>query len=132
MQLSDEELVRAFEAATLPGDQFDHAAHVRVGWWYLRHLPIGIAIDKFQQGIRAFAAAQGALHKYHETITVAYMLLIAERLSGAERLDWATFAVRFPELLDKNPPLVTRYYTPEVLASDRARGAFVMPARLRT
>src|SRR5689334_8836317 len=127
MRLSDEELVRAFEATTLAGDQFDHEAHVRVGWWYLRHLPIGIAIDKFQRGIRAFAAAQGAPHKYHETITIAYMLLIAERLSGIERLDWAAFAARFPELLEKSPPLVSKYYAPEVLTSDRARGAFVMP-----
>ena len=32
--MTDDELVRAFEACELPGDEFPHAAHVRVAWYY--------------------------------------------------------------------------------------------------
>jgi hypothetical protein len=125
---TDEEFVRAFETATLPASEFDHAAHVRAGWWYLREYSLGEAIDRFRRSVRAFAAAQGATGKYHETVTVAWMLIVAERLAATRDLDWAAFATRHPDLFAR-PSLLTRYYTCETLASDRARGAFVMPDR---
>lgn len=131
--LTDEEFVRGFESATLPGDQFNHAAHVRAAWWYLRHHTIGEAIDRFSRALRGFADANGASRKYHETVTVAWMLLVAERLSAARELDWPAFAERHPELFAK-PSLLLRYYSGPTLESDRARCGFVMPDanRLRT
>lgn len=125
--LSDEEFIHAFEATTLPADQFNHAAHVRAGWWYLRQHPLGAAIDRFRTSLRAFAAANGASGKYHETVTVVWMLLIAERLAESQGLDWPGFATRYPELLASRPSLLSRYYRDTTLASDRARDAFVMP-----
>ena len=67
--LTDDEFVQAFETASLPASEFNHAAHVRAGWWYLRHHPIGEAIDRFSRALRAFADANGASGKYHETVT---------------------------------------------------------------
>ena len=124
--LTDEEFIEAFERAVLPAAQFDHAGHVRAGWWYLGHYPLGEAIDRFCAAMRAFASANGAAGKYHETLSVAWMLLIAERLAGARNADWASFSARYPELFD-NPPLVTCYYSNESLGSPRARAGFVMP-----
>ena len=126
--MTDEEFVRAFESTALPADRFDHAAHVRAGWWYLRHYPIGEAIDRFSRALRAFAAAQGASRKYHETITVAWMLVIADRLSTDGDLDWPAFAARHSDLFAK-PSLLLQYYSSATLESDRARGGFVMPER---
>lgn len=123
---TDEEFIRAFEDATLPGDQFDHAAHVRAGWWYLRQYAIGEAIDRFSRSLRNFAAAQGASRKYHETMTVAWMLLIGERLGASGDDDWAAFAARHAELFAE-PSLLLRYYSSATLESDRARQRFVMP-----
>jgi hypothetical protein len=111
---------------TLPSGRFDHAAHVRVAWWYLRHCTLGEALDRFARGLKRFAAANGAEDKYHETLTVAWMLLIAERLYDASGLSWPEFASRYPELLAR-PPLVCRYYTEQTLRSERARAGFVMP-----
>ena len=67
-----------------------------------------------------------------ETITVAYMLLIAERLDGARHLTWAEFAHRNGDLLERQPSILARYYTEATLASDRARRVFVMPDRENT
>jgi hypothetical protein len=127
--LSDGEFIQAFEATTLPVSQFDHAAHVRVGWWYLRECPLGEAIDRFRSSLRAFADAAGATGKYHETVTVAWMLLIAERVAASPELDWTAFSERHPELFAK-PSLLTRYYSSATLDSDRARLTFVMPDRV--
>jgi hypothetical protein len=126
--LTDEALVCAFEDLSLSADRFDHAAHVRVGWWYLRHHPLGEAIDRFGRALRAFATAHGAPGKYHETMTVAWMLVIAERLAAVPDLDWPAFAARHPELF-ATPSLLARYYTADTLGSERARRSFVMPDR---
>lgn len=123
----DDDFIAAFEAATLPGDQFTHAAHVRAGWWYLRHHPIGEAIDRFSRSLRVFAAAQGADRKYHETMTVGWMLLIAERLARTPDLGWTDFAARHPDLFATS--LLGRYYSEAALKSDAARLGFVMPDR---
>jgi hypothetical protein len=75
--MQDDELVRAFESAELPAEQFSHAAHVRVAWCYLRRAPLPEALARFIASLQRFAAAHGASGKYHETVTVAYVLLIA-------------------------------------------------------
>jgi hypothetical protein len=125
--VSDEDFIRALESTTLPASAFSHEAHVRAGWWYLHRYPLGDAIDRFTRSLRVFADAKGATGKYHETMTVAWMLLIAERLATARDLDWSTFASQHPELFTK-PSLLARYYSPATLASAHARSHFVMPA----
>src|SRR5688500_14849507 len=79
--MTDDELVQAFEAATLPPDLFSHAAHVRVAWWYLRRYSLPEGLLRFTAALRGFAAANGAPDRYHETVTVGYFLLIADRLT---------------------------------------------------
>lgn len=127
--MTDEELVGAFEAGTLPADRFPHAAHVRVAWWYLSRYPLGEALTRFSAALKAFAATHGVPGLYHETITVAYLLLIAERLDGSRGLTWEGFAGAHPDLLARRPSLLARYYSDETLTSDRARRTFVMPDR---
>ncbi len=127
--MTDDELIAGFESADLPGEQFSHVEHVRAAWWYLERHSFSEALGRFCTAIRRFAAAQGKPDRYHETITVAYMLLIAERLDGARHLTWTEFAHRNGDLLERQPSILARYYTDATLTSDRARRVFVMPDR---
>ena len=126
--MTDEQFVAAFESTELPDDQFSHTGHVRVAWWYLLHASLPEAIQRFSQSLRRFAASKGATGKYHETITIAYMLIIAERLHDAGALSWPEFAAANPDLFNR-PSVLSRYYRDETLASERARQGFVMPDR---
>ena len=128
--MTDEELVQVFEAATLSADEFPHAAHVRVAWWYLKHYSLGEALTRFTAALKHFAAHHGATGLYHETITVAYVLLIAERLAAARDLSWPDFSAAYPELLARRPSLLDRYYDERTLTSRQARDSFVMPVRV--
>jgi hypothetical protein len=125
--LSDEALIAAFESTELPADLFTHAAHVRVAWYYLRSSPVLEAIVRFSRSLRRFAASKGATTKYHETITVAYLLIIRDRLEGARELTWPEFAERNPDLFERSPSVLARYYSDSLLTSDRAREVFVLP-----
>ena len=131
--MTDDELVAAFESTALPADQFTHTAHVRVAWWYLAHTSLPEALLRFSTALQRFADAKGATGKYHVTVTVAWMLIIADRLSAAPSLVWAEFAAANPDLFE-SPSVLGRFYRPETLTSDRARRGFVMPDvnRVRT
>jgi hypothetical protein len=130
--MDTDDLVRLFEAGTMPGGGFHHAQHVQVAWAYLQRFPLFQALIRFSDGLKRFASAQGAPGLYHETITVAYVLLINERLAanGGAGDDWDAFAGRYPELLAWKPSVLDRYYTADTLWSDRARRTFVMPDRV--
>ena len=128
--MDDESLLRSFEAAEAPPSGFHHGDHVRVAWWYLRHHDLPEAIVRFGVGLRQFAATQGKPELFHETITVAYLLLINERLDGCRNLAWDEFAACNPDLLIWKPSILMRYYREETLASARAKRTFVMPDRL--
>jgi hypothetical protein len=128
--MTDEELVRGFEEGTLGPGEFTHASHVRVAWWYLNRYGLPDAMARFTAGLKAFVASRGVPELYHETVTVAYLLLIAERLDDSRDLRWDAFAARHPELLAQHPPILARYYRDEVLQTPRARRVFLMPDRL--
>ena len=124
--MTDEELVAGFESTALPADQFTHEAHVRVAWWYLRMTPLPEALLRVATALQRVAGAKGAHGKYHETMTVAWLLIIADRMSAGSSSVWTEFAAANPDLFNK-PSVLRKYYREETLASDRARHGFVMP-----
>ena len=131
--MDDETLVRTFEAGEVPQHGFHHAEHVRVAWYYLRRLPLPDALARFRAALQRYAVARGKPGLYHETITVAYVLLINERIDGAApEMSWDAFAAGNPDLLFWHPSILDRYYQPSTLASERARRTFVLPDRLRS
>ncbi len=124
--MNDEEFVRAFERCEIPNASFHHRDHVRLAWIYLRHCGPERAEAEISISIRRYAAHNGASHKYHETITLAWMRLVAQAMQQAPA--GATFedlAERFPKLLDKAS--LSEFYSDELLASDAARTSWVEP-----
>lgn len=129
MDLSDERLVAQFEDGTLPVDAFSHRAHVRTAWIYVQRHGMPDAIAAFSRALRHFAVVKGKPGLYHETITWAYLLLIAERVATTPGQTWDEFARDNSDLLAWKPSVLDRYYTEATLWSDHARAHFVMPDR---
>src|SRR4029079_8580045 len=126
--MTTEELVAHFEAAEVPPDGFHHAEHVRVAWWYARQDPWHAALDRLRVALRLLAEARGKPQLYHETITTAFLVLVAERLqNGGRDQTWEAFAASNADLLAWNPSILDRYYRPATLASELARRTFVLP-----
>ena len=122
------DLIRRFEDGTLPPSEFHHEDHVRLAWLYLSEEPPLAALARFTEGLKRFAARNGAEGLYHETITWAYLLLIHERKARGDAGEtWEGFAARNPDLLIWKPSVLEGYYHKETLASELARRVFVMP-----
>lgn len=128
--LTNDELFDGFERATL--ESFHHADHVRTAWLYVRRHGMPAALTEFTTALKRFAIAKGAPNLYHETITWAYLLLIAERLRDTPTDSWTEFSAAHPELLTWKPSILDRYYSAELLWSDRAKTSFVMPDLTRS
>jgi hypothetical protein len=127
--MTDEAFARAFENGTVSPAEFGHVAHVRVAWVYLREAPSAEeALVRMRDAIRRFAAAAGASQKYHETLTVVWMKLLADVQARGASGELAGVLSAHPALADKDLPL--RYYSQERLFSDEARTAWVEPDRL--
>ena len=118
-----------FEAAAIDPGNFDHEAHVYVGWRYLQRADLLDAIGRYRAGLRRLVRRVGAEDKYHETITWFYMVSIAERLDSAPAGDWDAFKRANPELFERRPGWLERHYSPGRLASPQARRRFVLPDR---
>jgi len=142
---TDDKFLASFEATTLPRHRWTHTAHVRMAWLYLTRLPEADAIDKIRSGIRNLNAryvedgkAQAADSHcipapepqaepagYHETITVAFVRLIASRVKGKEK--YGTFRKNNPDMFDRGMPALLQHYSKDRLHSPESRLAFAEP-----
>jgi len=124
--MSDDELVRGFEAASLPA--FPHADHVRLTIVYLARHGRAETERKLFDGLRRFAAAKGVPEKFHVTMTRAWIELVEDaRRQHPEAPDPPALLAACPQLLDRDALL--RFYSPERLKSDEARQQWVPPDR---
>ena len=120
-----EPFLRAFLDGKLDATNFRHADHVRAGFEILRHHEFPDAAAAFARSLKQIAAQAGVPGRYHETITVAFLSLIAERQVLGDHADFESFAIANPDLMDAS--VLKRWYAPERLMSDIARKTFVLP-----
>ena len=104
---------------------FHHVDHVRTAFEILGHHDFMPAAQAYSAGLKVLAQKGGRPEAYHETITLAFLSLIAERMSERAFDDFESFAVANPDLMEKSA--LSRWYGPERLNSDHARKAFVLP-----
>ena len=125
--MNQQQLFDSFVDTSLPADQFHHQQHVQVAWLFVLKHGMPAALAEFTAAIKRFADAKGATGLYHETITWAFLLLIAERQARNPAQTWETFAAANTDLLVWKPSILGRYYSTELLASDLAKRTFLMP-----
>lgn len=127
--MTDHEIIDRFESGKVPEGEFHHADHVRLAFAYLRSYPVLSALEKFSAALKQFAARHGKTQLYNETITYAYIFLIAERIArcGAQEPDWGHFAEQNPDLLVWKNGILASYYEDATLESDLARRSFILP-----
>jgi len=129
-ELSDVELLGAFESARLDNRAFRHREHVRAAFACLsKHTDFAEAACRFRRSLRRFAAVHGAPGRYHETVTWAYLALINERMRASSVASSAELLARFPELLDGSALLARHYDVDALLRSSQARDVFILPER---
>lgn len=126
-QVNDAEFLAAFARGERPGGVFRHADHVRLAWLLVRREGAARGEELVAAGIRAFAAGQGVPELYHDTLTRAWVRLVAAALAAtpAAAADFERFLAAHPQLADKT--LVFRFYSPAALSRPAARSGWIEP-----
>jgi hypothetical protein len=123
--------VAAFEAGTLPKERWTHDAHLLTGAWYVHALGEAAAVDKMRLCVSRYNEAVGgkntATSGYHETITVAWIKLLARLLRESAPIGRAPFAVLAVERFAGDKDILRRYYDFDLVASVEARRSWVPP-----
>lgn len=128
MSYLEDPYVVAFENATIDADIFDHRAHLYVAWCYLKELPLEQAVPRYIQHLQTLTRRLGVPHKYHATITWAYLVVLNDLMQAGDSFD--LLLQRHPSLLDARGALLDSYDERE-LFSDRAWHHFVLPRRVQ-
>ena len=125
-------LVGGFEAATVPAGAWTHRSHVVVGTWYVHQHGPGPALERMRTGIgrlnRSHGTPETASRGYHETITRAYLALIAGLLASlpqAASIETGVAAVLASPIASRD--VLFRHYSRELLLSPGARRKFCPP-----
>jgi hypothetical protein len=126
-----EELVARFRARTLPHVEWTHQAHLCVAAWHVDRLGAAQALVWLREGIRRLNDAHGTPNSptrgYHETVTVAYVQLIAAFLAARPPEPFATRAAALLASPLAHKEVLLGYYTRERLFSPDARAAWLPP-----
>jgi len=123
--MSDDEFLAAFDSCTLPKPLWTHEAHVRLAWICLNRMPFAAAREHVRAGIRKYNESLGNTTGYHDTVTVAFVRIIAWKRTPGE--SFADFRLRHPDVFSKDQPVLRHFYSKARLDSATARSAFVEP-----
>jgi hypothetical protein len=119
--LSDDEFLSAFHRCDLPLSLFRHGDHLRFAWLTLHRHNFPDSLEIVREGIRRFADHYGVVHIYHETVTTAWVHLLASH----DEQTFEEFVTKHEARL--NPGLLQQFWTQEVLDSGAARANWIPP-----
>jgi hypothetical protein len=103
---------------------FSHRDHVRMAYELLCRRDFAESVWRFSHALRTMAAKAGKPQAFNQTITVAFLSLIAERREAGQQ-EFAAFARTNDDLFGKNA--LARWYSASRLTSERARRIFLLP-----
>ena len=115
----------AFLRGETDGRTFRHRDHLRMGFALLRRGSFTEAAAAYSAALKSIAARAGAPDAYHDTITVGFLALLAERIATDEYSDFEQFFAANADLADRQ--ILRRWYRPERLVSSLARRTFILP-----
>jgi hypothetical protein len=101
---------------------FTHRDHLELAWRSVGRVGLAGALIEVPAFLRGLTAAAGQPERYHETVTLGFLLLVADRYEAGE--DFEAFCARNPDLFG---PVLRRWWRTDTLASERARTRFVFP-----
>ena len=113
------ELLRFVRGEIDPRAFFPHGEHVRMGFEMLRRTYFAETCLHYSAALRGMTARIGKPEAFHQTMTIAFLAVIAERLEAGGQTDFAAFAAANPDLMTKS--VLARWYSPERLWRVRLR-----------
>jgi len=104
---------------------FPHHEHVRMAFEMLRRHDFAETVLHYSRALRAMTARAGKPQAFNQTVTIAFLSLVAERMESGAGADFAAFQRDNPEVFEKS--VLGRWYPQQRLTSEIARRTFLLP-----
>jgi hypothetical protein len=105
---------------------FGHREHLELAWACLdRYREVDAAHEAVAAAVRHLARRHGMPHRYHETLTRAWVVVVALHRAIAAGDSFDAFIAVHPRLLERD--LLSRHYSEPLLWSDAARAQWTEP-----
>jgi hypothetical protein len=118
-----------FVRGEIAAADFPHREHVRMAFEMLRRCDFAESVWLYSKTLRMMALRADKPQAFSQTVTLAFLSLIAERMEQSRPADFSAFAREHAEVFDKD--LLARWYPREQLAADITRRVFVLPLPAR-
>lgn len=114
-----------FERQEIAAEDFGHREHVQAAYELLHKYDFIEATAKYAETIKSMATAAGAPEKFNVTITVAFMSLIAEKMTATSgEPDFDSFYSANPDLSGN---ALAPWYSANRLSCKQSRTIFLLP-----
>ncbi|KAL8576687.1 hypothetical protein ACOMHN_025162 [Nucella lapillus] len=127
--VGDQLFLQAFENATLPYEDWNHEAHLRMAWNYIKDLGPQDAEPYIKLGIQKYNETNRDKVKtgYHETITMFFIQLVSKAIKESvdSNMTFEEFLKGNQHLTDSK--LLLQYYNESTLFEEAARHRFIPP-----
>src|SRR5262249_19715140 len=84
MTSAEREELERFMRGEVDAASFPHREHVRMACAMLQHYDFPESVVHYSRALRLMTARAGKPEAFHQTVTIAFLSLIAERLEGGE------------------------------------------------
>ena len=126
----DRAFIESFETCAIAAADWNHRCHIRMAWIYLRQMPLQEAMEVVRANIQRFGRANNVPdlldRGYHETMTVAWMRLVASAMANYGACsDSDAFCEAMPHLLSRT--LLRVFYSRDRIMTIDAKSGFVPP-----
>jgi len=126
-----QDLIARFQDATLPASEWTHQAHLVTGLWHVTLFNEVDALNHMRGGILRLNTAHGTPNTdtrgYHETITRAYLVLLAGFVRDHADVHGAALARTLLSSPLAQREALFKYYSKDLLMSVAARRDWVEP-----
>ena len=125
LDLGDDAFLAALDRCELGAHEFPHRAHLRLAYLSVRHHGRAGGEAHVCNAIRRLATAHGHDAKYNDTLSRAWVRVVAHAMSRHPGMSLDDLLAAHPQLLDKH--LLLAHWTRTALFGPEARAAWVEP-----
>lgn len=125
--LSDTEFENQFINCNLDPSIFNHAAHLRLAWIYIKKYGLAKAEELIQDQLKKYVAHVGAKDKYHTTLTIVAVKAVAHFIQQSNQSNFKEFIKMHPQLISNFKGLINSHYSFDIFVNDKARKVYLEP-----
>lgn len=127
IELSDSEFIEHFVSCTFNPKLFNHEAHLRLAWLYIRKHGIKKSKKIIQSQLFKYDEIVGKGEKFHTTLTVASIEIVNHFMEKSKSNSFIDFIEEFPRLRTNFKDLISAHYSFDICSSEKARAEYLEP-----